>query len=257
MSTRREFIATVVSGAATLAVSGGGLAPKVLGANDRVRIGLIGAGGRGQEIFKSALKCPNTEAVAVADVYTRRLDEVKKFAPQAKTYQDFRRLLDDKSIDAVLIATPQHVHALNFVPAIQAGKDVYQEKTMAFNPDHAKRMRAALRGSGRVVQVGYPIVERPRRRPRQRTAHAGADGDRDCAPHPPLPQRAVRWVEAHHPRGLQRGTGRLGGVPGRGRETRVRSQSGHQLAVSTGTTPAGTCTRTWSTRWASGARSWS
>ncbi len=168
MSTRREFISTVVSGAATLAVSGGGLARRVLGANDRVRIGLIGAGGRGQEIFKSALKCPNTEAVAVADVYTRRLDEVKKYAPQVKTYQDFRRLLDDKSIDAVLIATPQHVHALNFVPAIQAGKDVYQEKTMAFDPGHAKRMRAALRGSNRIVQVGIqslsgPAVERVRK----------------------------------------------------------------------------------------------
>ena len=90
----------------------------------------------------------------MADVYTRRLDEVKKFAPQIKTYQDFRKLLDDKSVDAVLIATPQHQHVLNFVPALQAGKDIYQEKTMAFNPDHAKRMRKAFQGSGRVVQIG-------------------------------------------------------------------------------------------------------
>src|SRR5260370_27081567 len=112
---------------------------KILGANDRIRLGLIGAGDRGTEIFKAALKCPNTEAVAIADVYSRRLDAIKPIAPDAKTYTDFRRLLDDKSIDAVLIATPQHQHALNFVPAMQAGKDVYQEKTMAFNPDHAKR----------------------------------------------------------------------------------------------------------------------
>jgi predicted dehydrogenase len=161
MSTRREFISTVVSGAATLAVSGSGLARRVLGANDRVRLGLIGAGGRGQAIFKAAIKCPNTEAVAVADVYTRRLDEVKKFVPQIKTYQDFRRLLDDKSVDAVLIASPQHIHALNFVPAIQAGKDIFQEKTMAFNPDHAKRMRAAMKGSNRIVQVGIQSVSGP------------------------------------------------------------------------------------------------
>jgi predicted dehydrogenase len=92
--------------------------------------------------------------VGVADVYTRRLDEVKRVVPNAKTYRDFRQLLDDKSIDAVIIATPQHQHALNFVPAIQAGKDVYQEKTMAFNPDHARRMRRAFEGSSRVVQVG-------------------------------------------------------------------------------------------------------
>jgi len=127
---------------------------RVLGANDRVRIGLIGAGGRGQEIFRTALGCPNVEPVAVADVYARRLEQARAIAPHVKLYQDFHRLLDDKGIDAVLIATPQHQHALNFVPAVQAGKDVYQEKTMAFNPDHAKRMRAALDGSKSVVQVG-------------------------------------------------------------------------------------------------------
>jgi len=154
MPTRREFVGTMLAGAAALAVTGSFASRRVLGANDRIRIGLIGAGGRGQEIFKSALQCPNTEAVAVADVYLRRLDEVKKFAPQIKTYPDFRKLLDDKNIDAVLIATPQHQHALNFVPAIQAGKDIYQEKTMAFNPDHAKQMRRAFQGSDRVVQIG-------------------------------------------------------------------------------------------------------
>ncbi len=161
MSTRREFVGSLLGGAASLAVSRSFASGRVLGASERVRVGLIGAGGRGQEILRAAARCPNTEAVAVADVYTRRLAEVQKFAPQIKTYQDFRRLLDDKSIDAVLIATPQHQHALNFVPAIQAGKDVYQEKTMAFSPDHAKRMRRALEGSGRVVQVGIQSTSGP------------------------------------------------------------------------------------------------
>ncbi|MFB3920212.1 MAG: Gfo/Idh/MocA family protein [Terriglobia bacterium] len=158
MSKRREFIGQVLKGTAAVAATHFFPTRRVLGANDRVRVALIGAGGRGQEIFKAALRCPNTEAAAVADVYTRRLEEVKKFAPQVQTYQDFRRLLDDKNVDAVLIATPQHQHALNFVPAIQAGKDIYQEKTMAFNPDHAKRMRKALEGSGRVVQVGIQSI---------------------------------------------------------------------------------------------------
>jgi len=94
-------------------------------------------------------------------VYTRRLDEVKALAPSIRPYKDFRQLLDDKGVDAVLIATPQHQHALNFVPALQAGKDVYQEKTMAFSPDHAKRMRKALEGSGRVVQVGIQMISGP------------------------------------------------------------------------------------------------
>ncbi|MGO9275009.1 MAG: Gfo/Idh/MocA family protein [Terriglobia bacterium] len=160
MPTRREFVKQTVVGTACAAYS---LLPsgRVLGANDRVRFALLGAGGRGQEIFRAALRCPNVEAVAVADLYTRRLDEAKQIAPTVATYQDPRRLLDDHGIDAVLIATPQHQHALNFVPAIQAGKDVYQEKTMAFNPDHARRMRQAFEGSGRVVQVGIQSTSGP------------------------------------------------------------------------------------------------
>jgi predicted dehydrogenase len=161
MSSRRTFIQQALGGSAALAAYGFSPSSHVLGANNRVRIGLIGGGGRGQEIFKAALRCPDVEGVAVADVYTRRLDEVKSSVPNIKTYRDFRQLLDDKSIDAVLIATPQHQHALNFVPAIQAGKDVYQEKTMAFNPDHAKRMRRALEGSGRIVQVGIQSTSGP------------------------------------------------------------------------------------------------
>jgi predicted dehydrogenase len=154
MSNRRAFLGQVIGGA----VAGLASSSRILGANDRIRIGLIGAGDRGTEIFEAAMHCPNVEAVAVADLYTRKLERAQAKYPQLKTYQDFRRLLDDKSIDAVLIATPQHQHALNFVPAIQAGKDVYQEKTMAFTVDHAKRMRKALDGSGRVVQVGIQIT---------------------------------------------------------------------------------------------------
>ena len=157
MSNRRTFVRQVIGGASWVATAGLLAPARVLGANHRIRLGLIGAGSRGKEIFLKALSCPNVEAVAVADVYSRRLDEAKTIAPNIRTYGDFRQLLDDKSLDAVLIATPQHQHALNFVPAIQAGKDVYQEKTMAFNPGHAKRMRKALQGSGRVVQVGMQM----------------------------------------------------------------------------------------------------
>ena len=161
MSTRREFMQTALGGSAALAAYGLFPSSRVLGSNDRIRIGLIGAGGRGTQIFKAALECPNVEGVAAADVYTRRVDELKASIPAITTYRDFRKLLDDKCIDAVLIATPQHLHALNFVPAIQAGKDVYQEKTMAFNPDHGKRMRKALEGSGRIVQVGIQSTSSP------------------------------------------------------------------------------------------------
>jgi predicted dehydrogenase len=154
VTNRREFFSGVAAG---------GLLPsaRVLGANDRVRFGLIGPGSRGLEILRAALGCPNVEAVAVADVYARRLEAAQAVAPGIKTYRDFRRLLDDRTIDAVLIATPQHQHVLNFVPAMQAGKDVYQEKTMAFTPEHARRMRRAFEGSGRVVQVGMQMNSAP------------------------------------------------------------------------------------------------
>ena len=161
MSSRRTFIRQTLGGSAALVASGFLPSSRVLGANDRIRFALIGGGGRGKEIFHAALKCSNVEAVAVADVYIRRLDEVKAIVPTIQTYQDFRRVLDDKSIDAVLIASPQHLHCLQFVPALEAGKDVYQEKTMAFNPDHARRMRRAFEKSDRVVQVGVQVTSAP------------------------------------------------------------------------------------------------
>ena len=129
----------------------------VLGANERIRIGIIGPGARGTEILQQALACENVECIGAADVYTRRLEDVKKIAPNAKTYLDYRRLLEDKDIDAVLIATPQHLHCEHFTAALDAGKHVYQEKTMAFTVEHAKRMRAAFqKDAGKhIVQIGH------------------------------------------------------------------------------------------------------
>src|SRR4051794_4509209 len=152
MQSRRNFIGKVATGlAGTLAAS------NVLAANQRVRIGIIGPGARGSEILREALACPNVECVGAADIYTRRLDEVKQIAPNAKTYLDYRNLLEDKDVDAVLIATPQHLHCEHFTAALAAGKHVYQEKTMAFTVEHAKKMRAAVQqdGSKHVVQVGH------------------------------------------------------------------------------------------------------
>ena len=152
MSSRRSFIGTVASGLATTIA-----APNtVLGANDRVRLGIIGPGDRGTQLVREALSQPGVEFVAFSDIYSRRLEDAKKLVPNAATYYDYRRLLDDKSIDAVLIATPQHLHCEHFVAALDAGKHVYQEKTMAFTVEHAKRMRTAYHKAGkRIVQIGH------------------------------------------------------------------------------------------------------
>ena len=152
MQSRRIFISKVATGlAGTLATS------NVLGANQRIRVGLIGCGDRGSQILREALACPAVDCLGVADIYARRLEEVRNLAPSARTYPDYRQLLEDKSLDAVLIATPQHLHAEQFNAAMDAGKHVYQEKTLAFTVDQAKRMRAAFQHAGkrRVVQVGH------------------------------------------------------------------------------------------------------
>jgi predicted dehydrogenase len=148
---RRLFIGKVATG-----LAGALAASNPLGANDRIRIGIIGPGERGQELLREAAACENVECAAIADAYAKRLDQARGIVPNAKAYTDYRALLDDKSIDAVLIATPQHLHCEHFVAALDAGKHVYQEKTMAFTVEHARKMRAAFRRAGnRTVQIGH------------------------------------------------------------------------------------------------------
>jgi len=135
---------------------------RMLGANDRVRLGLIGPGVRGMQLLRYALKCPDAEIVAFADVYTKRLEDAKKAAPGAKTFLDYRYMLDDKDVDAVMIATPQHLHCEHFCAALEAGKHVYQEKTMAFSVAHAKQMRVVRRKTPKlVVQIGHQDCSSP------------------------------------------------------------------------------------------------
>ncbi len=151
-NSRRNFIGHVATGMATALAS-----PTAFGAGGRVRLGIIGHGDRGMQLVREALNCPNTEIAGVADVYAVRRDAAKVAAPGAKTYPDYRSLLDDPSIDGIIIATPQHLHCEHFVAALDAGKHVYQEKTMAFTVDHARKMRAAYEqaGSKRAVQIGH------------------------------------------------------------------------------------------------------
>ena len=151
MQSRRNFIGHVAGGLAGTLAAG-----RASGANDRVRIGVIGAGARGAELLREALACPQTECAGVADIYSKRLEEAGAIAPAARMHLDYRQLLDDKSVDAVLIATPQHLHGEHFVAALDAGKHVYQEKAMAFTVEQAKLMRAANSRAGQLtVQIGH------------------------------------------------------------------------------------------------------
>ena len=165
MDSRRKFLGKVASGlAGTLAA----VPARALGASDRIRVGIIGVGDRGLELLNQIRVCDNAEVVAFADVYNKRLEKAASFAPNAATFADYRRLLDDSSIDAVVIATPPHLHAEQFSAALDAGKHVYQEKTLANTLDQAKRMRASyLKDRGKARGTGRPsgvFVRTPRRR---------------------------------------------------------------------------------------------
>jgi predicted dehydrogenase len=154
MDSRRHFIGKVASGLAGTLAAG---PARALGATDRIRVGIIGAGDRGMELTTQIRACSNTEIGAFADVYSKRLERARGVVPTAAVYPDYRQLLADNSLDAVVIATPPHLHAGQFADALAAGKHVYQERVMAFSLDHAKKMRAAYQRHGAkcTVQIGH------------------------------------------------------------------------------------------------------
>ena len=152
---RREFIrrSSVKAAAASVAVSG--LTTRsVLGANDRIRLGVIGTGRQGIDNMRH-FKRLGVEVVAVCDVYAPNLEKGSNAAGQtAKTCADFRRVLDEKEIDVIINATPDHWHALPTIMACQAGKDVYTEKPTAVKIEESWKMVEAARKYKRIVQVG-------------------------------------------------------------------------------------------------------
>jgi len=148
--TRRTFLQQAAMGAAVLAYP----SATVLAANDRVRVGMIGVGDRGNDLLGQVLKLSNVEVVAMADVYSRRRDQAKSRVPGMQTFDDYRRLLDMKDIDGVIVASPLHVHVRHFIDTLAAGKDLYAEKTMTWSIPEADRCLAAAKSSDRVVQIG-------------------------------------------------------------------------------------------------------
>jgi predicted dehydrogenase len=144
--TRREFLIST-----TAALS----AARILGANDRVGVGFIGYGLIGAQHVHDFRNQPDAELVAVSDVYEPRLREgLEACSPRARGYADFRRLLDDKDVEAVVISTPDHWHALQTILACAAGKDVYVEKPLTLFVREGHWMAQAARRYRRVVQVG-------------------------------------------------------------------------------------------------------
>ena len=128
---------------------------RILGANDRVGIGYIGLGNRGDQVHDAFLEHGDQQTVAVCDLRDDYMDfAVKKSRATPKKYNDYKKLLEDKNVDAVVIATPDHWHALMFIDACNAGKDVYVEKPLSLTVAEGRKMVETADRTKRVVQVG-------------------------------------------------------------------------------------------------------
>ncbi|MDX2269092.1 MAG: Gfo/Idh/MocA family oxidoreductase [Bryobacter sp.] len=127
---------------------------KILGANERVRLGAIGLGNRGKNVMGIFQRTGQVEVGAVCEVYGVRLDEAQQLARGAKPFRDHRALLEEQSLDAVLIATPDHWHAEMAMDAFAAGKDVYIEKPLCRTRAEGPKMIRACRVADRICQVG-------------------------------------------------------------------------------------------------------
>ena len=159
--TRRRF--TKSSALTAAALLGSPLAAaqadqQAVGANDRIRLGVIGVGSRGGQVINAFLEHKEVEVVAICDVDKSHLEQTAarllNLGMQVEQYGDFRKLVDRPDLDAVVVASPDHWHALHMIAACRAGKDVYVEKPLSATIGEGRRMVEVARETGRVVQVG-------------------------------------------------------------------------------------------------------
>lgn len=152
---RRDFLKETAAAGAGAALWGGLAPARVLGANDRIRVGILGSGQRARGDASLFLKDPNVEIVAVCDVYQpHRAAGLKLGGPSATGHLDYREVLDRKDVDAVLIGSPDHWHKQMLVDAVRAGKDAYCEKPIMHSIAEGEEMVRAVKQTGRVVQTG-------------------------------------------------------------------------------------------------------
>jgi predicted dehydrogenase len=180
VTNRREFLAKSTLAATGLSLGLNGVAAagsRIARANEKIRMGFIGVGNRGTQLLKLFMAQPDCEVAALCDIYepylSRDYSKVDRrylegylgkegripkmeeaFPNKVSRYADYRKLLEDKTIDAVCIATPDHWHALQTIDAIKAGKDVYVEKPMTITIHEGRSMVNALNASKQIAQVG-------------------------------------------------------------------------------------------------------
>lgn len=181
---RRHFLqTTAASVAASTAVSRPSTAPaanpvRPLAPKARVRLGVIGIANRGTQVSRAFLEHDDVEIVAICDVYQPQMDKAaaELNLPNVKKFSDFRELLKQEDVDAVLIATPDHWHALQTIMACRAGKDVYVEKPLSVTIQEGRKMVQVARETQRVVQVGTHRRSSPVWQKAVELIHQGAIG---------------------------------------------------------------------------------
>jgi len=157
---RRSFLATSAVTAAAVQWTAKSYA-QIVGANDRIRVGFIGAGGMGSnhlDTVRNLKEKNNLEPIAVADCWTTRAEEGKTRVGAQQSFQDYRRVLDIKDIDYVTIATPEHWHSKMTIDAMDAGKAVYCEKPMTHSIPEALEVMKKQKETGRPLQVGVQAM---------------------------------------------------------------------------------------------------
>jgi predicted dehydrogenase len=154
-------------------------AGKVLGANERVRVALIGCGGRGRLVMRGMLGAPQTELVAACDVYDPHAQQASMdmAGGKAQTFRDFRKLLERSDVDAVLVATPDHWHSIPAVLALEAGKHVLVEKPFALTIKEGRAMVEAAKRTGRILMPATQHRSAPHIAEAARMVQAGQIGE--------------------------------------------------------------------------------
>src|SRR5262245_15148618 len=154
---RRTFLKSVTAiGVAASSIEFPRLA-RARDASGEINVGLIGLGVRGYELHEELRRCKGVRLGGISDLSEHYFDRIKPRLqnPQTPAHHDYRRLLEDREIDAVIIATPDHWHAAMTLDALEAGKDVYVEKPLSYSLAEAIQVRNKARETGRVTQVGY------------------------------------------------------------------------------------------------------
>lgn len=160
MQTRRKFIKNAAIGAAGLSILASTNAiASTLGANEKVNIAILGCGGRAHGLASAIGKCSNAKITFICDVDSKRLEKFGSYCNENLGYvptkeADFRKVLENKNLHAVVIATPEHWHAPMSISAMQAGKHVYVEKPCSHNPHENELLIAAQKKYNKVVQMG-------------------------------------------------------------------------------------------------------